>query len=35
MQDLAKIVHTNADAKIKELTNLMEHFKTNEKCVEK
>jgi aubergine-like protein len=35
MQDLAKIVHTNADAKIKEIKNLMEHFKTNEKCVEK
>lgn len=35
MQDLAKIVHTNAEAKIKEIKNLMNHFKTNEKCVEK
>lgn len=35
MQDLAKIVHTNADAKIKEIKNLMDHFKTNEKCKEK
>lgn len=35
MQDLAKIVHTNAEAKIKEIKNLMHHFKTNEKCIEK
>ncbi len=35
MQDLAKIVHTDANAKIKEIKNLLEHFKTNEKCVEK
>lgn len=35
MQDLAKIVHTNAEAKIKEIKNLMHHFKTNEKCKEK
>ena len=35
MQDLAKIVHTNAEAKIKEIKNLMNHFKTNEKCKEK
>jgi len=26
MQDLAKIVHTNAEAKIKEIKNLMNHF---------
>lgn len=35
MKDLAQIVHTNAEAKIKEIKNLMEHFKKNEKCVEK
>lgn len=35
MGDLAKIVHTNAEAKIKEIKNLMNHFKTNEKCKEK
>lgn len=35
MKDLAQIVHTNADAKIKEIKNLMEHFKKNAKCVEK
>ena len=35
MKDLAQIVHTNADAKIKEIKNLMTHFKTNTKCVEK
>lgn len=26
MQDMAKIVHTNAEAKIKEIKNLMTHF---------
>ena len=35
MKDLAQIVHTNADAKIKEIKNLMTHFKSNPKCVEK
>jgi aubergine len=35
MQDMAKIVHTNAEAKIKEIKNLMTHFSTNAKCVEK
>lgn len=35
MKDLAVIMHTNADAKIKEIKNLMQHFKTNTKCVEK
>ena len=35
MKDLAVIMHTNADAKIKEIKNLMTHFKTNTKCVEK
>jgi len=35
MQDMAKIVHTNAEAKIKEIKNLMTHFQTNEKCKEK
>ena len=35
MQDMAKIVHTNAEAKMKEITHLMNHFKSNEKCVEK
>lgn len=35
MKDLAQIVHTNAEAKIKEIKNLMTHFKTNAKCVEK
>lgn len=35
MQDLAKIVHTDANAKIKEIKNLMECFKNNEKCKEK
>jgi aubergine-like protein len=35
MQDLAKIVHTNAEAKIKEIKNLMNHFSQNAKCVEK
>jgi len=35
MKDLAQIVHTNAEAKIKEIKNLMEHFKKNAKCVEK
>lgn len=35
MKDLAQIVHTNAEAKIKEIKNLMAHFKKNEKCVEK
>ena len=35
MKDLAQILHTNADAKIKEIKNLMTHFKTNAKCVEK
>ena len=35
MKDLATILHTNADAKIKEIKNLMQHFKTNAKCVEK
>jgi hypothetical protein len=28
-------VHTNAEAKIKEIKNLMTHFSTNAKCVEK
>lgn len=32
MKDLAVIMHTNADAKIKEIKNLMTHFKTNAKC---
>ena len=35
MKDLAQIVHTNAEAKIKEIKNLMTHFKNNAKCVEK
>lgn len=35
MKDLAQIVHTNADAKIREIKHLMEHFKKNAKCVEK
>ena len=35
MKDLAVIMHTNADAKIREIKNLMQHFKTNTKCVEK
>ena len=35
MKDLAQIVHTNAEAKIKEIKNLMNHFKSNAKCVEK
>lgn len=35
MKDLAQIVHTNADAKIREIKNLMNHFKTNAKCQEK
>jgi len=35
MKDLAQIVHTNAEAKIREIKNLMEHFKKNPKCVEK
>jgi len=35
MQDLAKIVHTNAEAKIKEIKNLMNHFTSNAKCIEK
>jgi len=35
MKDLAQIVHTNAEAKIREIKNLMEHFKKNAKCVEK
>ena len=35
MKDLAGIVHTNAEAKIKEIKNLMNHFKSNAKCVEK
>jgi hypothetical protein len=35
MQDLAKIVHTNAEAKIKKIKNLMTHFTSNAKCVEK
>lgn len=35
MKDLATILHTNAEAKIKEIKNLMEHFKKNQKCVEK
>jgi len=35
MKDLAVILHTNAEAKIKEIKNLMTHFKTNAKCVEK
>jgi len=35
MKDLAQIVHTNAEAKIKEIKNLMAHFKSNAKCVEK
>lgn len=35
MKDLAGIVHTNAEAKIKEIKNLMTHFKKNEKCQEK
>ena len=28
-------MHTNAEAKINEIKHLMQHFKTNEKCVEK
>lgn len=35
MKDLAVIMHTNAEAKIKEIKNLMAHFKSNAKCVEK
>ena len=35
MKDLAGILHTNAEAKIKEIKNLMGHFKSNAKCVEK
>lgn len=35
MGDLAKIVHTNAQQKCNEIKNLMTHFKTNAKCVEK
>lgn len=35
MKDLAQIVHTNAEAKIREIKTLMNHFKQNEKCVEK
>ena len=35
MKDLAQIVHTNADAKIREIKNLMSHFKNNVKCQEK
>lgn len=35
MKDLAEIVHTNADRKVKECQNLFEIFKTNPKCVEK
>lgn len=35
MKDLAQIVHTNAEAKIKEIKNLFEVFKTNQKCIEK
>lgn len=35
MKDLSVILHTNAEAKIKEIKNLMTHFKTNAKCVEK
>jgi len=32
MKDLAGILHTNAEAKIKEIKNLMDHFKNNAKC---
>lgn len=32
MKDLATILHTNAEAKIKEIKNLMTHFKNNAKC---
>lgn len=35
MKDLAGIVHTNAEAKIKEIKHLMNCFKNNAKCVEK
>ena len=35
MKDLAQIVHTNADAKVKECKNLFEMFKGNAKCQEK
>ena len=35
MKDLAQILHTNAEAKIKEIKNLMTHFKNNAKCQEK
>jgi len=35
MKDLATIVHTNADAKVKECKNLFEMFKGNTKCQEK
>ena len=35
MKDLAEIVHTNADRKVKECQNLFEIFRTNPKCVEK
>ena len=35
MKDLAEIVHTNADRKVKECRNLLEIFNTNPKCLEK
>lgn len=35
MKDLAGILHTNAEAKIKEIKHLMSCFKNNAKCVEK
>jgi hypothetical protein len=35
MKELATILHTNAEAKIKEISNLMDHFKKNAKCQEK
>jgi hypothetical protein len=35
MQDLAKILHTDANKKVAETKNLFETFATNEKCIEK
>lgn len=35
MKDLAGILNTNAEAKIKEIKNLMTHFMSNARCVEK
>jgi hypothetical protein len=35
MKDLAEIMHTNADRKVKECRNLLDIFNTNPKCMEK